>query len=88
MLVIKGLKLPNFFFDIRLSMYEQNASVKILLKTGLVGKDLLDRGKIIQVFDFGYNNNAIRNQKHFQPISFPIFISTLTDIGQINWIFL
>ena len=50
MLVIKGLKLPNFFFDIRLSMYEQNASVKILLKTGLVGKDLLDQGKIIQVW--------------------------------------
>ena len=39
-LIIKSLKLPNFFFDIRLSMYWQNAFVKILLKTGLVGKDL------------------------------------------------
>ena len=39
-LIIKSLKLPNFFFNIRLSMYWQNAFVKILLKTGLVGKDL------------------------------------------------
>ena len=39
-LIIKSLKLPNFFFDIRLSMYWQNAFVKMLLKTGLVGKDL------------------------------------------------
>ena len=38
--LIKPLKLPNFFFDIRLSMYWENAFVKILLKTGLVGKDL------------------------------------------------
>ena len=38
--LIKSLKLPNFFFDIRLSMYWQNAFVKILLKTSLVGKDL------------------------------------------------
>ena len=38
-LIIKSLKLPNFFFDIRLSMYWQNTFVKILLKTGLVGKD-------------------------------------------------
>ena len=38
--LIQSLKLPNFFFDIRLSMYWQNAFVKILLKTGLVGKDL------------------------------------------------
>ena len=39
-LIIKSLKLPNFFFDIRLSMYWQNAFVKILLKTGLIDKDL------------------------------------------------
>ena len=39
-LIIKSLKLPNFFFDIRLSKYWQNAFVKILLKTSLVGKDL------------------------------------------------
>ena len=39
-LIIKSLKLPNFFFDIRFSMYWQNAFVKILVKTGLVGKDL------------------------------------------------
>ena len=36
---IKSLKLPNFFFDIMLSMYWQNTFVKILSKTGLVGKD-------------------------------------------------
>ena len=46
----KSLKLPNFFFDIRLSMYWQNAFVKILSKTCLIGKDLWDRGKIIQVW--------------------------------------
>ena len=39
-LIIKSLKLPNFFFDIRLRMYWQNAFVKILLKTSLVSKDL------------------------------------------------
>ena len=39
-LIIKSLELPNFFFDIRVSMYWQNAFVKMLLKTGLVGKDL------------------------------------------------
>ena len=39
-LIIKSLKLPNFFFDIRLIMYWQNAFVKTLFKTGLVGKDL------------------------------------------------
>ena len=38
--LIKSLKLPNFFFDIRLSMYWQNAFVKILSKNGLIGKDL------------------------------------------------
>ena len=39
-LIIKSLKLPNFFFDIRLSMYWQNAFAKILSKTGFVDKDL------------------------------------------------
>ena len=39
-LIIKSFKLPNFFFDIRLSMYWQNAFAKILSKTGLVGKDI------------------------------------------------
>ena len=38
--LIQSLELPNFFFDIRLSMYWQNTFVKILLKTGLAGKDL------------------------------------------------
>ena len=32
------MKLPNFFFDIKLSTYWQNAFAKILSKTGLVGK--------------------------------------------------
>ena len=40
----------GFFFDIRLSMYWQSAFVKILSKTSLVGKDVFDRGKIIQVW--------------------------------------
>ena len=40
MLIIKSLKLPNFFFNIKLSMYWQNSFVEILLKIGLVGKDL------------------------------------------------
>ena len=40
MALIKSLKPPNFFFDIRLSMYWQNALVKILSKTGFVDKDL------------------------------------------------
>ena len=60
---IKSLKLPNFFFDIRVGMYWQNAFVEILSKTGLVGKDLKNQGKIIQVW------LAIRNQKHFKPIA-------------------
>ena len=38
--LIQSLKLPNFFFDIRLSMYWQNAFIKILWKIGLVGKHL------------------------------------------------
>ena len=38
--LIKSFKLPNVFFETRLSMYWQNAFVKILLRTGLVGKDL------------------------------------------------
>ena len=38
--LIKSLKLPNSFVDIRLSMYWQNAFVKILSKTGLTGKNL------------------------------------------------
>ena len=39
-LIIKSLKLPNLFFDIRLSTHWQNGFVKILLKTGLVDKYL------------------------------------------------
>ena len=39
-LIIKSLKLSNLFFDIKLSMYWQNAFVEILLKTSLAGKDL------------------------------------------------
>ena len=39
-LLIKSLKLPNFFFDIRLSMYWQKALAKILSKTDLLGIDI------------------------------------------------
>ena len=38
--LIQSLKLPNFFFDIRLSMYCQNAFVKMHSNTGLVEKGL------------------------------------------------
>ena len=38
--LIKSLKLPNFFFDIRLSVLWQNAVVKIISKTSLIGRDL------------------------------------------------
>ena len=38
--LIQSLKLNNFFFYIRLSKYWRNVFVKILLETGLVGKDL------------------------------------------------
>ena len=31
------------------------------------------------LFDFGYNNNAIRNQKHFKPIA----NGNVTDSGMI-----
>ena len=31
--LIQSLKLPNFFFNIRLSMYQQNAFAKIFSKT-------------------------------------------------------
>ena len=57
------MKLPNFFFDIRLSIYWQNAFAQILSKSSLVGKDNPSMA------DFGYNNNSIRNQKKFKPIA-------------------
>ena len=38
--VNQSLKLPNFFFSIRSSMYLQNVFLKILSKPILVGKDL------------------------------------------------
>ena len=63
------MKVHNFFFDIRLNVYWQNAFVKILLKTYLLGKDLQNRGNVTSVVDFGCNNNAIKNQKHFKPIA-------------------
>ena len=48
----------------------ENAFVKILSKTGLVGKiSLGSRKDNPSMVDFGYNNNAIRNQKHFKPIA-------------------
>ena len=34
------IEATQFFFNIRLSMYWQNAFAKILSKTGLVGKDI------------------------------------------------
>ena len=58
--LIQPLKLPNFFIDIRLSMYWQKAFAKILSKTGLIVKDNRSMA------DFGYNNNAILETKKFQ----------------------
>ena len=64
-LIIKSLKLPNFFFDIRLSMYWQNAFENWFGRQ----RSLRSRKDNPSMVDFRYNNNAIRNQKHFKPIS-------------------
>ena len=47
-------------------MYRQNAFVKILSKTGRFLGTRKDNPSIV---DFGNNNNAIRNQKHFKPVT-------------------
>ena len=59
------MKLPNFFFDIRLSMYWQNAFENWFGRQRSLGS----RKDNPSMVDFGYNNNAIRNQKHFKPIA-------------------
>ena len=61
-------------------MYCKNAFIKILSKTGLVGKDPLgSRKDNPSMVDFGYNSNASRNQKHFKPIA----NGNVADIGMI-----
>ena len=47
-------------------MYRQNAFVKTLSKTG---RSLGTRKDNPSIVDFGNNNNAIRNQKHFKPVA-------------------
>ena len=59
-LIIKSLKLPNFFFDIRLSMYWQNAFENWFGRQRSLGS----RKDNPSMADFGYNNNAITNQKN------------------------
>ena len=60
-MLIKSLKLPDFFFDIRLSMYCQNWFGR--------KRSLGSRKDNPSMVDFGYKNNAIRHQKVFKPIA-------------------
>ena len=57
-LIIKSLKLPNFFFDIRLSMYWQNAFENWFGRQRSLGL----RKDNPSMADVGYSN-AITNQK-------------------------
>ena len=116
------MKLPSFFFDIKLSSYVLWKSFCQDPLENWFGRQrcLGSRKDNRSMVDFGYNINAIRNQKHLKPITngnvsdsgliasteepFPcrkhvekvnnllnlsmlfifIFISTLTNIRQIN----
>ena len=63
------MKLPNFFFDIRLRVYWKNAFVKIFSKTGLVGLDWsLGLRKDIQVW-LTFNITMLLQTKKFKPIA-------------------
>ena len=83
--LIKLLKLPNFFFNIRLSMYWQNTFVKILWKTTLVGKHLQDFSSYFSTsfskgrFPFS-ENSAWKNI-----IQFPFSIRSKKKISKKHW---
>ena len=63
--LIQSLKLPKFFFDIRLSMYWQKAFKNWFGRHRSLGS-MKDNPSIA---DFRYNNNAITNQKNYKPIA-------------------
>ena len=71
LVLIKSLKLPNFFFDIRLSSYVLSERFCQDPLENWFGRQrcLGLRKDNPSMVDFGYNNNAIRNQKHFKPIA-------------------
>ena len=78
-MLIKSLKLRNFFFDIRLSMYCLMLLSRYSRKLAVRQRSLGLRKINPIMVDFGYNNNAIRNQKLFKPIA----NGNVTDSGMI-----
>ena len=70
-MLIKSLKLPNFFFDIRLSSYVLSERFcKVPLENWFRRQRCFGwRKDNPSMVNFGYNNNAVRNQKHFKPIA-------------------
>ena len=74
------MKLPNFFFDTRLSVYWKNAFFKILSKTRLVGLDLALR-KNIQVW-LTFDIAMLLQTKKLEPID----NGNVADSGMIAFI--
>ena len=70
-MLIKSLKLLTFFFDIRLSSYVlSECFCQDLLENWFGGQRCSgSRKDNPSMADFGYNNNAIRNQKQSKPIA-------------------
>ena len=72
-MLVKSLKLPKFFFGINQVKYVLSERFcqdppKVLQRFGRQ-RTLGSRKDNQSMVDFGYNNNAIRNQKHFKPIA-------------------
>ena len=68
--LIKSLKLPNIFFDIRLSISCRERFCQDPLENWFGRqRSFGSRKDNPSMVDFGCNNNAIRNQKHFKPIA-------------------
>ena len=80
-MLIKSLKLSNFFFDIRLSIYILSEYFcQDPLENWFGGqRSSGSRKNNPSMVDSGYTNNAIRNQKHFKPIA-KVFVA---DSGMI-----
>ena len=70
-MLIKSMKLPNSFFDIRLSSYVLSERFCQDPLENWFGRQRCSgsRKDNPSMVDFGYNNNTIRNQKHFKPIT-------------------
>ena len=81
-MLIKSLKLPNFFFDIRLSSYLLSECLFQDPLENSFGRQrcLGSRKDNPSMVDFGYNNNAIRKQKHLKPIA----NGNIADSGMIT----